>query len=172
MGNRRSTTNTAKPRDGAVSAETLDPGETPIADAEAPGEAEELGEAEDHPEEQSLPFFIGAPFAMMGGPSDADAPPPGLLQRATADERSENPHACQGCVATIACGCGQPFVHNLLSDKLSTCPNCGERFTSMLVVSTETDGDVLRDAWEHMRLVNVDIDPEDLDNFDADQDDD
>lgn len=47
-----------------------------------------------------------------------------------------------GCRASVQCGnCGQAFTADLLSDAVKICPQCGDRYTHLLVLCAEDDSD-------------------------------
>ena len=43
---------------------------------------------------------------------------------------------------------------DLLTDNLKSCPGCGQKYTSLLVVAAEDDTQIFGDVLEHVRVVN------------------
>ena len=66
----------------------------------------------------------------------------------------------EGCIACVACDCGQKFRLNLLGDAAShRCPGCKAAFTSVLIVAPITDGSAFVELVETVLESNgVEID--------------
>jgi hypothetical protein len=122
-------------------------------------EGVELGQSST---DEPFAIHLGQPAAFISGPEEDDESPAAvLLRRDSAEQRAQNPGtSVQGCIATVGCGCGQPFVMDLVTDNLKTCPGCGARFTSLLVVAHINDDQILGDVLEHLRLVNEGLPPD------------
>jgi hypothetical protein len=138
----------------------------PLADDDQAG-LPDLDQGEDEDGDQvPLGLRLGPPFAISSGAADDESVPLVLLKRDSPADRAANPgHAVQGCIATVGCPCGQPFIINLLSEKVSRCPGCGERYSSILVVAAEDDDQAMMEVLEHLRLVN---NPEEFDQDEQD----
>lgn len=76
---------------------------------------------------------IGPPFAMA---TDCALLPPNPQRKV------------EGCIACIQCdACGQQFRVNLLGTALHACPKCKLEYTSVLIVATSDDDQILGDAF-------------------------
>lgn len=73
-------------------------------------------------------ILLGDPFAIISG---ADFHEPTLL-------------------TAITCDCGQAFQFDLLNGSPKGCPGCGTRFTHILLVCPEDDGEAATELVQHL----------------------
>lgn len=81
----------------------------------------------------------------------------------------------EGCVACIQCdACGQQFRISLLSAALHACPKCKLEYTSVLIIATADDDQILGDAFRTVLRSNglMQSNPDDDDDQGDDDDDD
>jgi hypothetical protein len=119
------------------------------------GEAIDASTDQGEPEPEQFSLAMGNPAAFVSGSYGDDDRPSMLLTRESAEDRQRNPGtSVQGCIATVGCGCGQPFVMDLLTDNIKSCPGCGQSYTSLLVVAAADDDQIFGDVLDHLRVVN------------------
>lgn len=79
----------------------------------------------------------------------------------------------EGCVACIQCdACGQLFRISLLGSALHACPKCKLEYTSILIVATADDDQILGDAFKTVLRSNGLLGSDDDDDGHDDDDDD
>lgn len=75
----------------------------------------------------------------------------------------------EGCVACVQCdACGQMFRISLLGSAMHACPKCKLEYTSILIVATADDDQILGDAFKTVLRSNGMLGADDDDEHDDD----